>query len=199
MSLAACPCCCDRNAAHMASTMCHCEPKNSRICCDSTTCSLNRGVYGNHLVGVEQEFSPSPLRNPSITFRISHVAGFPAAFCEPSLNGVLACLFCGTFLYPFLLTLWTCCAIETTVKLWRNGKSVDGSITRRSACCSWYTSVASVTKVDSEELSSDAEGAARVHLHFSSGAAKIVISDGPVPGLKGQVSHWLHQTLHVSS
>ncbi len=183
----------------MSSTSCHCEPTNSGICFNSTTCSLNRGLNGNHLVEVEREL---PVRtdavsqhcwNPSVSFRISHVAGFPAAFCDRSINGVILCLTCGTFLYPFLLLLWTCCAIETTVRLWKNGASVDGTILRRSACCSWRTSVTSVTKVESENLPEDSEGAPRVYIHFSAGAAKAEISEGPVPGLESEVKSWLQQ------
>ena len=134
------------------STTCVCEPRNARLCCDSTCCSLERGLNGNHLVELSIPAPPPhqpqahPWR-PTLVARISHIAGFPSAFCEASINGVIVFLTCGMLLSPILMQLWTCCAIETTLLLTRSGGAgVSGVVTRRSACCSWHTRVEGVTE-----------------------------------------------------
>ena len=171
-------------------TTCVCEPRNARLCCDRTGCSLERGLNGNHLVELSAPQAAQPWGR-TLVARISHIAGFPAAFCEASINGVIVFLCCGTLLSPLLMLLWTCCAIETTLQLTRSGSGagVAGVVARRSACCTWYTRVEGVAEV--KAAGSDGEGPDPVHLHFSSGAEKLEISSGFVAGLEAPVNDWI--------
>ena len=89
------------------------------------------------------------------------------------------------------MLMWTCFAIETTLRLSRSGGSVTGLVTRRTACCSWHTWVDGVTQVAAEDQPEDAEGPARVYLHYASGAAKVEISEGPVYELEQPVNSWI--------
>ena len=180
------------------STTCVCEPRNARLCCDSTCCSLERGLNGNHLVELNIPAAPPPQQpqarpwRPTLVARISHIAGFPTAFCEASINGVIVFLACGTLLSPVLMLLWTCCAIETTLLLTRSasaGGGVSGVVTRRSACCTWHTRVEGVAEVKAN--GSEGEGPDPVSVHFSSGAGKLEISEGLVAGLEGPVNDWI--------
>jgi hypothetical protein len=128
------------------STTCVCEPSNMRLCCDKTCCCLDRGLNGNVVVAlsIQQELPPASTLvawQPMLTASISHIAGFPSAFCDGGINGVIVFLFCGTLLSPAIMLLWTCMAIETTLTLLRSSGSVNGTVTRRSACCSWHTRV----------------------------------------------------------
>ena len=121
--------------------------------------------------------------------RVSHIAGFPTAFCDKSINGVVVFLCCGTLLSPVIMLLWTCFAVETTLNLSSCGGGVSGRVTRRSACCSWHTVVEGVVEVKS--ACNEGEGPDPVFLHFSSGAEKLEISEGFVPGLHGPVNDWI--------
>jgi len=188
-------------------TACVCEPRNMRLCCDKTCCSCNRGLNGNVVVelSIQQEQPPSAPQarprqwwwadaqwRPTLLARISHIAGFPAAFCDRSINGVVFFLICGTLLSPVIMTCWACCAIETTLKLARSsGGGVFGIVTRRSACCSWHTLVEGVTEVKCAH--SDGESPDPVFIHFSSGAAKLEISQGYVDGLEVPVTSWVRK------
>lgn len=90
------------------------------------------------------------------------------------------------------MTCWACCAIETTLKLARSiGGGVFGIVTRRSACCSWHTLVEGVTEVKCAH--SDGESPDPVFIHFSSGAAKLEISQGYVDGLEVPVTSWVRK------
>ena len=177
-----------------------------RLCCDKTCCSCNRGLNGNVVVelSIQQEQPPSAPQarprqwwadaqwwRPTLLARISHIAGFPTAFCDRSINGVIFFLICGTLLSPVILTFWTCCAIETTLKLSRSSGGVIGTVTRRSACCSWHTLVEGVTEVKCAH--SDGESPDPVFLHFSSGAAKLEISEGFVAELETPVNTWIRR------
>ena len=126
---------------------------------------------------------------PSLVARISHIAGFPAAFCDNSINGVIFFLVCGTVLSPLLMMLWTCFAIETTLELEHGRSGVGGVVARRSACCTWYTRVEGVTEVAT--ASNEGEGPDPVLIHFTSGAARLEISEGRVPGLEAPINAWI--------
>ncbi len=89
------------------------------------------------------------------------------------------------------MLLWTCCAVETTLTLRGCGSGVSGTVTRRSACCSWRTAVEGVVEVKS--ACNDGEGPDPVFLHFASGAEKLEISEGFVPGLDGPVNDWIRR------
>ena len=177
-----------------------------RLCCDKTCCSCDRGLNGNVVVelSIEQEPPPSAPQawprpwladghggRPTLLARISHIAGFPTAFCDRSINGVIVFLFCGTLLSPVIMMLWTCCAIETTLTLSRSSGGVSGTVTRRSACCSWHTRVEGVTEVKCAH--SDGEGPDPVFIHFASGAAKLEISQGYVAELEAPVNAWIRR------
>jgi len=177
-----------------SATTCVCEPHNNlHLCCDKTCCSLDRGLNGNLVVELsKQELPPASLAEwkPTLVTRISHIAGFPTAFCDRSINGVVFFLLCGTLLSPVIMLLWTCFAIETTLTLSRGrGGGTSGIVTRRSACCSWQTQVQGVAEV--KVSSDDGEGPSPVFMHFSSGAEKLEISTGYGAELEGPVNDWI--------
>jgi hypothetical protein len=189
-------------------TTCLCEPRNTRLCCDKTCCSLERGLNGNAVVeiSIQQElpftapqvwprqwWAEGRSWQPTLLARISHIAGFPTAFCDRSINGVIFFLTCGMLLSPVMVLLWTCFAIETTLKLGRSSGGVGGIVTRRSACCSWHTRVEGVTEVKCAY--SDGEGPDPTFIHFSSGAEKLEISEGSVPELEAPVNAWIRSTV----
>jgi hypothetical protein len=143
---------------------------------------------------VKEELPPHPPQQqggwaPALAARVSHNAGFPTAFCDGGINGVIFFLLCGTLLSPVIMLLWTCCAVETAVALSRSGGSVAGTVTRRSVCCTWTTRVEGVTEV--KTTGSDGEGPDPVFLHYCSGAAKLEISEGFVAGLEGPINTWI--------
>ena len=182
------------------STTCVCEPRNARLCCDKTCCSCDREVNGNRVVEISTSLHlPDALRKTepcapegfpvSLSARISHIAGFPRAFCDNSINGVIFFLVCGTILSPLIMLLWTCCAIETTLELGHSRAGVGGVVARRSACCTWYTRVEGVTEV--KLASSEGEGPDPVLLHHASGAARLEVSGGYVADLEAPVNAWI--------
>ena len=167
-----------------------------RLCCDRTCWCKDRGLNGNVVVAIsiQQELPPASSLvgwQPALSARISHIAGFPFAFCDSSINGVVVFLCCGTLLSPVIMLLWTCTAIETTLSLWRSSGSVSGTVTRRSACCSWHTRVEGVAEV--RVSGSDGEGPDPVFIHYLSGAAKLEISTGYVPELEAPVNDWIQR------
>lgn len=192
-------------ASSATPTTCACEPRNARLCCDRTCCSCERDFNGNRVVEISTRLpaasdalceeagrpphgtaAPAP---PILVARISHIAGFPTAFCDRSINGVIFFLVCGTVLSPLIMLLWTCFAIETTLELSPGRSGVGGVVARRSACCTWYTRVEGVTEV--KTASSEGESPDPVLLHFASGAARLEISEGYVPALEAPVNAWI--------
>jgi hypothetical protein len=170
-------------------TNCTCEPGNVAIC--STACVCRPGptaLNGNKIVALNKIAPGSSSKDEAghtLTVRISHIAG---SLCCVILDTYLF----GILLIPVLLLCWAFGAIETEIEL-RRGAMVDGTVTRRSGCCTWRTHLHDVTRVATQELGSDAESLPKMHLYYAVGAAKaeMEISNGITPGLEPAVNDWI--------
>ncbi len=174
---------------------CACEPSNVWLCCDATACTRGgaAALNGNKLT--EVVLTQGAALAPSLRVRVSHVAGRMPDLClggdAPSCGSLLLSLICIVpFIAPALCVLSMCLPVETVVDLHARSGRAEGSVTRRSGCCTWCTPVHDVLAVASAEVSDD-EAPASVYLCHAAGAAKAELSDGFVSGLHGAVNGWL--------
>ena len=176
---------------------CACEPSNVWLCCDATACSASGAAALNGNAMTEVVLTQGAAPAPSVRVRISHVAGRMPELClggdAPSCGSVLLSLVCVVpFIAPALCLLSTCLPVETVVELHARPGQAEGSVTRRSGCCTWCTPVHDVRAAVSAEVSDD-EAPASVYLSHAAGAAKAELSDGFVPGLHGAINGWLRR------